>query len=233
MDANFPRALELVLKEEGGWADHPKDPGGATNLGITIGTLSDWLGRPATKADVRALTKQTVAPIYRKRYWDKVRGDDLPTGLDFAVFDFAVNSGVSRASKYLQAILGVPQDGQIGPVTVAAAKAADVTVVIERLCGNRMEFLEGLSSFAVFGRGWTDRVTHVLEAALLMTVSAVPPPPDIPSEPASPPAKPPPRPSIPVIHNPSPPHRWAIPGWLWAIFVIIGLALLAGYFITN
>lgn len=188
MDANFPRALDLVLKHEGGWADHPADPGGATNLGITIGTLSEWMGRPATKADVRGLTKATVAPIYRKRYWDAVRGDDLPSGLDYAVFDFAVNSGVSRASKYLQAILRVPQDGKIGPVTVAAAKAADPTILIERLCANRMEFLRGLSTFPTFGKGWTNRVEGVLEAAFLMTISAVPPAPDIPHYPE--PAKP-------------------------------------------
>jgi lysozyme family protein len=178
MNANFPRALELVLKHEGGYVDHPKDPGGATNLGITIGTLSDWLGRRATKAEVKALTKQSVAPIYRKRYWDAVRGDDLPSGLDYAVFDFAVNSGVSRASKYLQAILRVPQDGKIGPVTIAAAKAADPTILIERLCTNRMEFLEGLSTFPTFGKGWKSRVEGVLEAAFLMTISPTPPAPD-------------------------------------------------------
>lgn len=91
--ANFERALALVLVHEGGYVDHPAYPGGATNLGITIGTLSDWLDRAATKAEVRALTKATVAPIYRKNYWDAVRGDDLPSGVDYCVFDFAVNSG--------------------------------------------------------------------------------------------------------------------------------------------
>ena len=104
--ANFERALPLVLKHEGGYVDHPNDPGGATNLGVTIGTLSSWLGRPATKAEVKALTRATVAPIYRKNYWAAIRGDELPAGLDYAVFDFAVNSGPKRAAMALQRAVG-------------------------------------------------------------------------------------------------------------------------------
>jgi lysozyme family protein len=99
--------LPLVLNHEGGYVDHPKDPVGATNLGVTIGTLSGWLGRKATKAEVKALTVKDVAPIYRHNYWDKVRGKDLPAGLDYAVFDFAVNSGPFKAASSLQTILGV------------------------------------------------------------------------------------------------------------------------------
>src|SRR5687767_1827204 len=93
---NFDASLKFVLQFEGGFVDHPKDPGGATNLGVTIHTLSAVLGRPATKAEVKALTPKTVAPIYRQRYWDKVRGDDLPLGVDLAVFDFGVHSGPKR-----------------------------------------------------------------------------------------------------------------------------------------
>src|SRR5215207_8607949 len=90
---NFERAFALTLKHEGGYADHPGDPGGATNLGITIGTLSDWIGRSATKAEVRALTRDAVRPIYRKNYWDRIGGDRMEPGFDYACYDFAVNSG--------------------------------------------------------------------------------------------------------------------------------------------
>ena len=166
---NFPACLADVLVHEGGYVDHPKDPGGATNLGITIGTLTGWLGRQATKAEVKALTKTTVAPIYRANYWDKIGGDDLPSGLDAAVFDFAVNSGPGRAAKLLQRLVGVPQDGQIGPVTLAAvAKAPNVAGLINAYCDARMAFLRGLGTFDTFGRGWTRRVDGVRKKSLQM-----------------------------------------------------------------
>ncbi|SFF90273.1 glycosyl hydrolase 108 family protein, partial [Methylobacterium sp. yr596] len=98
----FERAMTLVLAHEGGWSNDPADPGGATNLGVTIGTLSLWLGRPATKAEVKALTVASVSPLYRRRFWDAVQGDALPAGLDYALFDFAVNSGPKRAVIGLQ-----------------------------------------------------------------------------------------------------------------------------------
>src|SRR5690606_33792979 len=120
MDRNFKRALSLVLKHEGGWADHPSDPGGATMKGVTIGTFRRYVKPNATKDDLRRITDEQVATVYRKHYWNAVRADDLPAGADYAVFDFAVNSGPSRAAKYLQAVLGVAQDGKIGPQTLAA-----------------------------------------------------------------------------------------------------------------
>ncbi len=193
MDRNFPRALQLVLKHEGGYVDHPRDPGGATNLGITLDTLSSWRGRRASKADVKALTVDDVTPIYRKRYWDAVSGDLLPSGLDYAVFDYGVNSGPSRAAKHLQAVLGVAQDGKIGPVTIAAAREADIERVIEQLCAKRLAFLKGLPTWGTFGKGWERRVNGVLEDALLMAVSPVPPADDIPHHPEQPQAKPPAR----------------------------------------
>jgi len=219
MDANFARALELVLAHEGGYVDDPRDPGGATNLGITIGTLSDWIGRPATKSDVQGLTKAAVAPIYRKRYWDALRCDDLPSGLDYAVFDFGVNSGVSRAAKYLQAVLRVPQDGKIGPVTIAAAKAADTTILIERLCANRLDFLKGLPTYPVYRKGWTSRVEGVIEHALLMTLSPAPPAPDYEHFPE------PPR-TIPVSDKPK-----GNAGWIIAF--LIAVALVAAFLLTR
>lgn len=170
--ANFERALPLVLKHEGGYSDHPKDPGGATNLGVTIGTLSSWLGRPASKADVKALTRATVAPIYRKNYWAAIRGDELPAGLDYAVFDFAVNSGPKRAAMALQRAVGVADDGVIGSITLANVANRPVDATIERIMADRMTFLRRLSTWPTFGKGWTARCDGVLKEALAMAAAA-------------------------------------------------------------
>ena len=193
--ANFGRALPLVLKHEGGYVDHPKDPGGATNLGVTIGTLSSWLGRPATKAEVRALTRETVAPIYRKNYWAAIRGDELPAGLDYCVFDFAVNSGPKRAAMALQRAVGVADDGVIGSITLANVANRPVDATIERIMADRMTFLRRLSTWATFGKGWTARCDGVLKEALDMAAAAplvVPPvivsPLPAPARPVFPPA---------------------------------------------
>ncbi|MDR7036095.1 lysozyme family protein [Methylobacterium sp. BE186] len=185
--ANFERALALVLQHEGGYVDHPADPGGATNLGITIGTLSGWLGRPATKAEVKALTRAAVAPIYRRNYWDAVRGDDLPGGVDYCVFDFAVNSGQGRAIPSLQRAIGVADDGVIGPITLANVASRSSTQTIERICDDRMVFLRRLSTWPTFGKGWTKRVEGVrVEALALATAAAL----ISPSRPAPAPARP-------------------------------------------
>jgi lysozyme family protein len=172
MTDRFPRALELVLVHEGGYVDHPRDPGGATNLGVTIGTLSGWLGRPATKAEVRALTVDAVAPIYRKNYWDAVRADDLPAGVDYCVFDFGVNSGPRRAIMALQRAVGVADDGRIGPITLAAAKRKSPEDIITRICSDRLSFMRRLSTWPTFGRGWQRRVEGVEREAIRMALAA-------------------------------------------------------------
>jgi len=168
MKDTFPRALALVLAQEGGYADHPYDPGGATNFGITIATLRDWRGRPVSKADVRALGRDEVAAIYRARYWNAVRGDELPAGLDLALFDFAVNSGPFRAVTVLQEVLGVPVDGRFGPVTMAALQTRPAKTLVADLCARRLAFLRRLATFPVFGRGWTRRVEAVAREAGVM-----------------------------------------------------------------
>ena len=121
---NFDRSLLLVLAHEGGWADHPKDPGGATMKGVTLATFRRY--RPgASKADLRNISDADLQRIYRDGYWNVIRGDDLPSGLDFAVFDYAVNSGPGRAAKHLQAVLGVPQDGKVGRIKVSLERAGN------------------------------------------------------------------------------------------------------------
>lgn len=173
---SFEPALTCVLAQEGGYSDHPADPGGATMMGITQTTLAEWRGHAVTKADVRALSRTEVAEIYRRRYWDAVGGDQVPAGLDLAVFDFAVNSGVSRAVRSLQRVLAIQADGRIGPETLRALAACDAAETITRLSTLRLAFLEALSTFPVFGRGWTRRVREVEAKALkLATASPVTP----------------------------------------------------------
>ena len=158
----FDQALPLVLVHEGGYVNHPKDPGGATMKGVTQATYDGWRAKQGLSVQpVRNITSEEVSAIYRRDYWDKVKGDDLPAGVGYAVFDFAVNSGVRRASRFLQKVVGVAQDGVIGPATIAAVKALPPATVIDRLCDDRMAFLRGLGTFSTFGKGWTRRVTDV------------------------------------------------------------------------
>lgn len=179
MHNNFDRALSLVLKHEGGYIDHPRDPGGATNMGITQRTLADWRSRHGTRhtisaEDVKALTRTEAAAIYRARYWDAIGGDDLPSGLDYAMFDFAVNSGPSRAIKFLQRAInattyfGLAVDGKIGPYTIRAAKLVAPEALIPTLCTLRLKWLRTLDTWRYFGRGWERRVLEVEDEALRM-----------------------------------------------------------------
>lgn len=153
---NFDRCFDLTIKYEGGYVDHPRDPGGATNLGVTIGTLSAWLGRPATKVDVRALNKARVKPIYEKNYWKKVNGDSLPAGADLAVYDYGVNSGPARANKTF----------------MQAKTAGDGKAVAQKVCAIRRSFLRSLKTFSTFGKGWLSRVAHVEATAVAWALAA-------------------------------------------------------------
>ncbi|MCR5859735.1 glycoside hydrolase family 108 protein [Mesorhizobium sp. J428] len=166
MDRNFERALKLVLKHEGGWSDHPADPGGATNKGVTLATFRRYVKADATKADLRAITDEQVATVYYRHYWAAVMAHELPAGLDYAVFDFAVNSGPSRAAKYLQAFVGTKQDGRVGPETLKAVAKHDASTLIDALCDKRMAFLKGLKTWPTFKKGWTSRVADVRAQAL-------------------------------------------------------------------
>ncbi len=166
MKQNFASSLAHVLKHEGGWADHPRDPGGATMKGVTLATYSDWLGRQATKDELRAISDEHLRTIYRARFWDAVRGDELPSGVDYVVFDMAVNSGPGRAARMLQAAVGVTPDGAIGPKTLAAVQAQDPAALIAAFQRNRQHFLEALPTFDAFGKGWTRRVTEAGEIGL-------------------------------------------------------------------
>ena len=169
MKDNFAACLAEVLKYEGGWSDHPSDPGGATMKGVTIGTYSQFKGRKVSKDELRQIPDADLQAIYRRNYWDKVRGDDLPAGLDLVAFDGAVNSGPSKGAKWLQTALGVPVDGAIGPQTIAAAQATNAAQAIDRACDARLAFLRGMKTWATFGKGWSARIDAVRAKAKAMT----------------------------------------------------------------
>ncbi|RQP04838.1 MAG: hypothetical protein D1H97_16085 [Paracoccus sp. BP8] len=165
MKTNFDRCLAEVLRHEGGYVNDPHDPGGETNMGISK--------RSYPKEDIKGMTRARAAEIYRRDYWNPVRGDDLPAGLDLVAFDAAVNSGVSRGAKWLQTALGVSADGKIGPQTIAAAKAAHPEAVIDRAVSARLAWLRTLKTWSRYGKGWTSRVESVREVATAMA-KAVP-----------------------------------------------------------
>ena len=141
------------------------DPGGMTNLGCTKATWEEYVGHPVSEADMRNLTKTDVKPLYKRKYWDKVSGDLLPAGLDYAVFDAAINSGPGRAAKWLQEAVGVVADGSIGPATLKAIDAFSPLELIAQYNDKRLQFLEALPTFAVFGKGWSNRVSSVQSIA--------------------------------------------------------------------
>jgi lysozyme family protein len=170
MQSNFDKCLALMLAHEGGFVNHPQDPGGMTNLGVTKRVWEEWVGHEVDEKQMRALTPEVVAPLYKRKYWDACRADDLVSGVDYAVFDVAVNSGAGRAIKFLQNCVGVDADGGFGPRTLAAVKVAeqDPKRLIELYCAKRLEFLQSLKTFETFGKGWSRRVAEVKDKALTM-----------------------------------------------------------------
>lgn len=150
-----------MLKSEGGYVNNPADPGGMTNLGVTKATWENWVGRESDEAEMRGLTPEKVEPLYKKKFWDAVRGDELPVGLDYLAFDFAVNAGPGRSIKIMQSAVGVTPDGGFGPMTMAAVQAVDPVELIERFSQAKEDFYRSLNTFSTFGKGWLNRVADV------------------------------------------------------------------------
>jgi len=168
MNRNWDKCFDLVIVNEGGYVDNPADPGGATNWGCTKAVWEQYIGHEVSKEDIRNLTKEDVKPLYKRNYWDAIHGDALPSGLDYCLFDCAINSGVGRATKFIQEIVGVFADGAIGNNTVTAINQMNTVTMINEFSDKRQAFLETLKTFPVFGKGWTKRVTEVRIKSLEM-----------------------------------------------------------------
>jgi len=166
MRQNFEQCMGWLLEHAGGYVNHPSDPGGETNLGVTRAVYEQYAGRQVMDGEMEGLTHDDVYPLYKENYWDRVRGDDLPSGVDWAVFDWGVNSGTSRAAKALQRVVGVEQDGGIGPMTLQAVASVESAGIIDQLHYMREGFYRSLSTFDTFGRGWLRRNDETKEQAL-------------------------------------------------------------------
>lgn len=165
----FHKCVDLILRHEGGFVEHPDDPGGATNFGITHKTLAAWREvDKCTRDEVRTLQIDEAKEIYRAQYWNALNCDNLPVGVDLVVFDFGVNAGVGRSSRMLQDVVAVEQDGQVGPITVGAANRVDPEFVITTFSDKRLAYYRQLRHWDTFGRGWTRRTTETRDAALEM-----------------------------------------------------------------
>lgn len=163
VDTAFTRALNFTLDYEGGWSDHPRDPGGATMRGITLNTYSLFLKRQASKAELRRISESAVWTIYKTRYWDKVHGDELPLALAVMVFDATVNAGKRNAVRIMQRALNasgkrLAVDGALGPKTIGAAQRAEINKLIDHMSVERMLYHTRIKTFPTFGKGWTRRI---------------------------------------------------------------------------
>lgn len=169
MKSTYEVCLPLLLAHEGGYTNHPSDPGGPTNFGITIFDYRKYVKSAASAADVRAMTVDEAKRIYRTHYWDAQRCDELPAGLDYVVFDYGVNSGVGRSARVLRRLLGLPdRPATISNEVIAAVHAAHATTLVNMICNERLRFLRALRTWPTFGTGWSRRVTEVKATALAM-----------------------------------------------------------------
>lgn len=177
MQSNWDKSFDLVMVSEGGFSDDTRDTGnhmpdgrpGCTNLGVTMMTWEIYVQRQATIDEMKSLTREDVKPLYKKMFWDKVWGDKMPVGLDYLLFDFAVNAGPGRAIMCLQEAVGTTPDGGMGPITFAATITHDPVDLIKKFSEAKVEFYESLATFPTFGKGWLNRVAKVEQQALEFT----------------------------------------------------------------
>ena len=166
----FEECLARVLKHEGGYVNDPLDSGGRTNLGVTQRVWEEWVGHPVSEADMKALTPEKVGKLYKQKYWNAAYCEVLPKGLDYVVFDFAVNAGTGRAVKTLQSAIGVVADGVIGPRTRAAINGANPKDLVTKFSDARADFYQGIVARrpdqARFIRGWLNRVEDARKLGL-------------------------------------------------------------------
>jgi len=178
MLSNWQNSFELVLDSEGGFSTDPDDKGnqmpdgrpGATNLGVTMMTWEMYVQRQATIDEMKTLTPDDVEPLYKRLFWDKVWGDKQFTGVDYLLFDCAVNTGVAQCVLFLQRAVGAQPDGQLGPLTYAATITHDPKDLIEQFSQQKINFYKGLNN-PKYEKGWLARVAHVKDAALIMVTT--------------------------------------------------------------
>ena len=173
MIENWDKSFNLVINSEGGFTNDQRDSGnhlpdgrqGSTMLGCTQANWEAYVGHKVTQDDMKKLTKDDVKPLYKKNYWDAVKGDDLPSGVDYAAFDFAINAGPAASRKMIQRALGVTADGAFGPMTMAAIQKADAKELLQKFSDAKTNFYKSLSNFNVYGKGWLQRVADVQAVA--------------------------------------------------------------------
>ena len=172
MADNFDTCLAFTLKAEGGYSDNPADPGGSTNMGITLATYRQWSDDPNLGTlQVQDMSERTARAIYRSLYWNPLRADALPAGLDLSVFDMGVNAGIWASARLLQRALGFTGeevDGCVGPETLGAAAKCDARALVNDLAERQTAYYETLSDFPTFGTGWLNRTKARRSAALAM-----------------------------------------------------------------
>jgi len=176
MLSNWDKSFDMVIAHEGGFTNDERDPGnklpdgrkGSTMLGCTQANWEKYIGHEVTQDDMKALKKEDVKPLYKKDYWDAVRGDDLPAGVDYAVFDFAINAGPAAARKMIQKALGVTADGSIGPATIKAIQEAEGKDLLDKFSHSKEAFYKSLPTFQTYGKGWLKRVADVQTSASTM-----------------------------------------------------------------
>lgn len=156
---NFNQAFETLLKHEGGFSNHAADPGGKTMYGVTESVAREV----GYKGDMRELPLDLAKRIYKDKYWDSIKAEELPPAVRYAVFDAAVNSGPGQTIKWLQRSLGMLDDGIIGPKTLGAVHAANPDSLRMRFLGQRLRFMAGLANWPAFSRGWANRIASLME----------------------------------------------------------------------
>jgi lysozyme family protein len=172
MKTNFDQAFAKVIAHEGGYVNDHDDHGGETNLGVTKAAWAAYLGRAVLDGEMKAITVNDVKPFYKSMYWDRIRGDDLPAGVDYAAFDFAVNAGVKQSAKFLQRAVGATADGVIGPATLGLIKGNSPQSILDSFTQQKEDFYRGIvardASQQKFIKGWMSRVASVQTTAAQM-----------------------------------------------------------------
>jgi lysozyme family protein len=170
MQSNFDACTTLVLRTEGGYVDNPRDPGGPTNKGVTLATARALIAPTFTRAALQALSVAQAETVYRASYWNKIDGDRLPSGVDYALYDYAVNSGTGRANRVIRQLVGAAPGTTMDAAVLAAIGARRPADLVRAICAERLAFMRSLKTWGTFGKGWAARVAAVEAHAVALAV---------------------------------------------------------------